>query len=318
MSFAIAFLAMLLERMVGYPRQALDAIGHPVMWMGKLISILEERGNHAALPDQKRRQNGYAMIGLCVAATLLISLIIVSITRSAPFGWIFEILFASTLIAQKELGRAVQAVADGLRNSLDEGREAVSHIVGRDPDDLDEDGVARAAVESLAENASDGIVAPVFFLMLFGLPGVAVYKMINTADSMVGHRNDRFKDFGYASAKLDDWANYVPARISAFMFTIAAYFKNNFDAKAAWRSAQRDAKWHKSPNAGWPEAAMGGAIGARLGGPRDYDGETLNLAHMGEGKEQVDADDIDRALSLYWFALTLMLGTLLVLAAFFN
>ncbi|AVX05649.1 adenosylcobinamide-phosphate synthase [Maritalea myrionectae] len=318
MSFAIAFLAMLLERMVGYPRQLLDAIGHPVMWMGKLITILEERGNHPELPDQRRRQNGYAMIGLALAVTLLISLIIIAITRSAPFGWIFEIFFAGTLIAQKELGRAVKAVAEGLRSSLDEGREAVSHIVGRDPDDLNEDGVARGAVESLAENASDGVVAPIFYLMLFGLPGIALYKMINTADSMVGHKNERFKDFGYASAKLDDWANFVPARITAFFFTVAAKFKEGFDAKAAWRSAQRDAKWHKSPNAGWPEAAMGGALGVKLGGPRDYDGETVKLAYMGEGKEQVDADDIDRAVTLYWFALTLILGTLLVLAAFFN
>lgn len=318
MSFAIAFLAMLLERMVGYPRQVLDAIGHPVMWMGKLITILEKRGNHPDLPDHRRRQNGYAMIGLALVATLLISLIVISITRSAPFGWVFEIIFASTLIAQKELGRAVKAVGEGLRSSLDEGREAVSHIVGRDPEHLDEDGVARGAVESLAENASDGIVAPIFYLMLFGLPGIALYKMINTADSMVGHKNERFKDFGYASAKLDDWANYVPARITAMFFTIAAKFKAGFDAKAAWRSAQRDAKWHKSPNAGWPEAAMAGAIGVKLGGPRDYDGETVELAYMGEGKEHVDADDIDRALSLYWFALTLMLGTLLVLAAFFN
>jgi len=317
-SAVLAFAATLLERFIGYPRPVLDAVGHPVMWMGKLIERLERSANNLTLGAVRRRRNGFVMLAILLAATAFVSLSIVLVLRDVPFGWAIEIFLASTLIAQKELGHAVKAVADGLRESLTQGRHAVSHIVGRDPETLDEDGVARAAVESLAENTSDGIIAPIFYLLFFGLPGVALYKAINTADSMVGHKNERFMDFGYASAKLDDIVNFIPARLAAAIFALTARFTPDMDGKAAWRSARRDAKEHRSPNAGWPEAAMGGAIGVKLGGARDYDGETVELATMGEGKDLVDATDIDRALRLYGLGLTMTLATLFVLAIVFG
>lgn len=317
-SAVLAFAATLLERFIGYPRPVLNAVGHPVMWMGKLIEILEQNANNPTISAARRRRNGFVMLAILLATTAFISLLIVWTLRDIPFGWAVEIFLASTLIAQKELGMAVKSVADGLRESLTQGRHAVSHIVGRDPEQLDEDGVARAAVESLAENTSDGIIAPIFYLLLFGLPGVALYKAINTADSMVGHKNERFADFGFASAKLDDLANFVPARLSALIFAITARFTSDMDHNAAWRSARRDAKNHRSPNAGWPEAAMAGAIGVKLGGARDYDGETVELATMGEGKDVIEPEDIDRALKLYSNSLWATLAALFVLALIFG
>jgi len=315
-SAVLAFAATFLERFIGYPRPVLNVIGHPVMWMGKLIEMLEKRANNTALSSVRRRRNGFVMLAILLAATAFVALAIKLALRDIPFGWAAEIFIASTLIAQKELGQAVRAVADGLRDSLAEGRRAVAHIVGRDPEQLDEDGVARAAVESLAENTSDGIIAPIFYLLLFGLPGVAIYKAINTADSMVGHKNERFMDFGFASAKLDDIANFIPARLTAVIFSLTARFTPDMDGNAAWRSAQRDAKYHRSPNAGWPEAAMAGAIGVKLGGARAYDGETVDLATMGEGKDFIEAADVDRALKLYNSSLWVTLAALFVLALF--
>lgn len=317
-SAVLAFAATLLERFIGYPRPVLNAVGHPVMWMGKFIEILEQNANNPAISAARRRRNGFVMLAILLATTAFISLLIVWTLRDIPFGWAVEIFLASTLIAQKELGMAVKSVADGLRESLTQGRHAVSHIVGRDPEQLDEDGVARAAVESLAENTSDGIIAPIFYLLLFGLPGVALYKAINTADSMVGHKNERFADFGFASAKLDDLANFIPARLSALIFTLTARLTSGMDHKAAWRSAKRDASQHRSPNAGWPEAAMAGAIGVKLGGARDYDGETVELATMGEGKDIIEPEDIDRALRLYSNSLWATLAVLFVLALIFG
>ncbi len=317
-SAILAFAATLLERFVGYPRPVLNMVGHPVMWMGKLIETLEQRGNDPVLSKTRRRRNGYIMLAVLIAVTLVITIFVTALLPSGPLGWAIKIFLASTLIAQKELGRAVGAVAEELRSSLSEGREAVSHIVGRDAQELSEDGVVRGAVESLAENTSDGIIAPIFYLLLFGLPGIAVYKAINTADSMVGHKNERFSAFGFASAKLDDLANFIPARLTALLFAATARFTNQMDAKAAWRSAKRDAKYHRSPNAGWPEAALAGAIGIKLGGTRHYDGETIELATMGEGKDTLEPDDIDRALKLYGRMLTLTLAILLVLALVFG
>ncbi|MFT6656890.1 adenosylcobinamide-phosphate synthase CbiB [Maritalea sp.] len=317
-SAVLAFAATLLERFIGYPRPVLNAVGHPVMWMGKLIEVLENNANNPALSPARRRRNGFAMLAILVAVTAFVSLSIIVVLRDIPFGWAIEIFLASTLIAQKELGQAVKSVAEGLRENLTQGRHAVAHIVGRDPEQLDADGVARAAVESLAENTSDGIIAPILYLLLFGLPGVAIYKAINTADSMVGHKNERFMDFGFASAKLDDFANFIPARLTAGIFALTAYFTPDMDGKAAWRSALRDAKLHRSPNAGWPEAAMAGALGVKLGGARDYDGETVDLAIMGEGKDFLEPDDISRALKLYALSLTATLGVLFVLALMFG
>jgi adenosylcobinamide-phosphate synthase len=240
--------------------------------------------------------------------------------RSIPLGWVVEILLATPFLAQKELGRAVRAVADALGVSLDAGREAVSHIVGRDPQALDEAGVARAAIETLAESTSDGVVAPWFWLVLLGLPGIALYKAINTADSMIGHLNERYRDYGWAAARLDDLVNWLPARLTAVLITTACFFTDHASPGKAWAAARRDASKHASPNSGWPEASFAGALGFALGGPRSYAGELVDLPTFGEGKSALVASDILRALVLYRSTLNVLLGLsvvigLLVLAA---
>lgn len=276
--------------------------------MGALIGALETRLNDADKTPATRRRNGILMLALLILFTLVPTLAIVWALQTLPFGWLVEAVLASAFLAQKELGRAVRSVALALAQSLAAGRQAVAGIVGRDPQALDEAGVARAAIESLAENASDGVIAPLFWLLIFGLPGIAVYKAINTADSMVGHRNARYRDFGRASARLDDLVNWIPARISALLFALASIGNKGASPRGAGAAARRDAKKHTSPNAGWPEAALAGALGFALGGPRAYGGERLDLAQMGTGRADLGPADILRALDLYTAMLSLTLG----------
>jgi adenosylcobinamide-phosphate synthase len=303
-------LALLVERVVGYPRPLLSRIGHPVIWMGTLIAWLEARLNAGA----GRRRKGILMLLLLLAAVAAIAVPLAILLRLVPFGWLLEAALATTLLAQKELGRAVASVAAALAHSLEAGRRQVSQIVGRDPERLDEAGVARAAIESLAESASDGVVAPLFWLVLGGLPGIALYKAINTADSMVGHRSERYRDFGWASARLDDLVNWVPARLTALLLAGAAFWVKKADPEKAWSTALRDARKHASPNAGWPEAALAGALDYSLGGSRSYDGQTVELPALGAGRRDLDAADIRKALELYSMMLNLALGVTLALA----
>lgn len=308
MAWLLAPLALLIERIMGYPSRLFRLVGHPVTWVGGLITWLEARLNHAG----NRRLKGTVMLLLVLLTGLAIALLIVAVTRRFPFGWVLEALIASSLLAQKELGRAVKAVADTLTVSLDSGRSAVSHIVGRDPDTLDEAGVARAAIESLAESSSDGVVAPLFWLLVGGLPGIVLYKVANTADSMVGHRTERYLEFGWASARFDDLLNWIPARLTALLVAGAAFFVRRADPEAAWSTALRDARKHASPNAGWPEAAFAGALGFELGGPRAYAGEIHDLPRFGDGKASLTALDILKSLELYWSAMNLLLGLAVV------
>lgn len=308
MAWLLAPLALLIERVMGYPPRLFRLVGHPVTWVGGLITWLEARLNHAG----NRRLKGTVMLLLVLLTGLAIALLIVAVTRRFPFGWVLEALIASSLLAQKELGRAVKAVADTLAVSLDSGRSAVSHIVGRDPDTLDEAGVARAAIESLAESSSDGVVAPLFWLLVGGLPGIVLYKVANTADSMVGHRTERYLEFGWASARFDDLLNWIPARLTALLVAGAAFFVRRADPEAAWSTALRDARKHASPNAGWPEAAFAGALGFELGGPRAYAGEIHDLPRFGDGKASLTALDILKSLELYWSAMNLLLGLAVV------
>jgi adenosylcobinamide-phosphate synthase len=309
MAWLLAPLALLIERLVGYPPAVFRLIGHPVTWMGALISWLEPRLNQGA----SRRARGVAMLLLVLLTGLAAALLVIAVTRRIPFGWVFEALLASTLLAQKELGRAVKAVADGLNLSLQSGRRAVSQIVGRDPDALDEPGVAKAAIESLAESTSDGVVAPLFWLLVGGLPGIVLYKAANTADSMVGHRNERYAEFGWASARFDDLLNWIPARLTALLVAGAAFLVRPADPEHAWSTALRDARKHASPNAGWPEAAFAGALGFTLGGPRAYDGQVHDLPAFGDGRADLTALDILKSLELYWMAMNLLLGIAIVL-----
>ncbi|WP_297103993.1 adenosylcobinamide-phosphate synthase CbiB [uncultured Devosia sp.] len=304
----ISPLALALERQLGYPQRLSATIGHPVVWFGKLISFCEERLNTTSRTAAQRKLAGIVALCLLLLSVLIVTVGIRTILSWIPLGWLLEMLLATTLLAQKELGRAVEAVSEALRSSLAAGRDAVSHVVGRDPQSLDEAGVARAAVETLAESTSDGVVAPWLFLLLFGLPGIAVYKAVNTADSMIGHLDDRYRHYGWAAARLDDALNWVPARLTAVLVTIACFFTPGASPGRAWETARRDAAKHASPNAGWPEAAFAGALNFQLGGPRHYDGELVDLPAFGSGKAGLGASDIMLALLLYRRTLGVLLG----------
>ncbi|UXN73733.1 adenosylcobinamide-phosphate synthase CbiB [Devosia sp. A8/3-2] len=301
-------LALLLERFVGYPQFLTARIGHPVMWFGWLIAYMEQRTNTTDRTASQRKLAGVVSLALLLLVALAAALLVQKITRSMPLGWLLEVLLATPFLAQKELGRAVEAVADALGISLVAGREAVSQIVGRDPQTLDEAGVSRAAIETLAESTSDGVVAPWFWLVLLGLPGIVLYKAINTADSMIGHLNERYRDYGWAAARLDDVVNFIPARLSAVLVTIACFFIPDASPSRARGAARQDARRHKSPNSGWPEAAFAGALGFSLGGPRHYDGELVDLPMMGNGDRRLGRYHITRALTLYRMVLNVLLG----------
>jgi adenosylcobinamide-phosphate synthase len=303
-------IALIIERLFGYPDALVRRIGHPVIWMGALIARLDTALNQGA----SRRARGIVAQFILLAVTGLAAAAIVWLCRQLPFGWLLEALLASTLLAQKSLADAVAAVSTGLRRSLAEGRTAVSHIVGRDPEALDEPGVARAAIESLAESTSDAVIAPLFWLVLFGLPGIALYKAANTADSMIGHKTEHHREFGWAAARFDDLVNLIPARLTALLIAAAARFTPSASASAALSTALRDAKKHESPNAGWPEAAFAGALGLKLGGPRCYAGETIDLPAFGIGRSDLGPADIERALGLYRMVLNLTLAATVVVA----
>ncbi len=293
----------MLEALFGYPAPLYRAAGHPVTWMGAWLGWLEKQLNRPGMGFAARRVLG----ALALAAYLApVALVCLAATRLlAPLGALgFAVLalMAASLPAQRSLHAHVRAVGDGLDKGLYEGRRTVAMIVGRNPDVLDAAGVARAAIESLAENFSDGVVAPVFWTALGGLAGGALYKAVNTADSMIGHRDERHAAFGSTAARLDDLVNLPASRLAALWLVLAASLTPGASPFKAARAVWRDASKHRSPNAGWPEAAMAGALGLRLAGPRIY-GETLvDDAFMGEGRGEATATDIRRALGLYRLA----------------
>jgi adenosylcobinamide-phosphate synthase len=297
---ALALAALALEAAAGYPAPLYRAIGHPVTWMGAWLTALEIRLNRSGQPFAWRRAAGVVALLLYLAPVALVAgLASRFLCARGLAGFIALALLSASLPAQRSLHDHVAAVADGLDKSLDEGRRAVAMIVGRNPQALDEAGVARAALESLAENFSDGIVAPLLWIALGGLAGGALYKAINTADSMIGHRNERYLAFGWAAARLDDLVNLPASRLAALWLILAAAALPGASPRQAARAVSRDASRHRSPNAGWPEAAMAGALGLALAGPRVY-GETLvEDAFMGAGRREAGAADIGRGLALY-------------------
>jgi adenosylcobinamide-phosphate synthase len=305
-TFSIALVALLLERLVGYPKHLLQQIGHPVEWMGRLISALDRTLNSAGSSKWLRQLKGVLALLVLIVSVAAVTVPLSFACRSFEGGWVIEALLAVPFLAQVDLRRYVGAVAEGLDIGLEQGRAAVSHIVGRDPSALDESGVARAALESLAENTSDAIVAPLFWLALFGLPGVAIYKAINTADSMIGHKNERYFHFGWAAARLDDLVNLPCSRLTAFLIAAAASLTSPSRGAGAFEVMMSDAKRHFSPNAGWPEAAMAGALEVRLGGPRYYQGVRVDLSWIGQGRELLAASDIREGLKLQGRTLTLL------------
>jgi adenosylcobinamide-phosphate synthase len=289
----LALSALILEAAVGYPGFVYRAIGHPVTWAGALLAWLETRLNRADSPAGQRRALGALTLLILMTATVAGAVVL----HLAGIGIL--ILAAATLPAQRSLHDHVRAVAIALdTGGLDAGRLAVAKIVGRNPASLDAPGVARAAIESLAENFSDGVVAPAFWMSVAGLPGGAAYKAINTADSMIGHRTERYAAFGWAAARVDDLVNLPASRLSASLLILAAAVTGE-SPRGAVQAVYRDASRPRSPNAGWPEAAMAGALGFSLAGPRVYGDTRVDDAFMGNGRRDATAADITRALRLY-------------------
>lgn len=311
--------ALLLEAALGYPRPLYSAIRHPVVWMGALIARLDRGLNRDTLSFAQRKARGVlALALLLLACGVPAALVQAALLAALPLALAVPLLavLAATLPAQRSLHEHVAAVAEGLeRDGLEGGRAAVAMIVGRNPATLDEAGVSRAAIESLAENFSDGVVAPAFWCGVAGLPGAVLYKAINTADSMIGHRTPRHAAFGWAAARLDDGVNLPASRLAALWLVLAAASMPGTDARGAWRAVRRDARHHRSPNAGWPEAAMAGALGLRLAGPRVYGTTRVEDGWMGDGRAGAGPADLRRALALYRRACVLQGGVVVLLAA---
>jgi adenosylcobinamide-phosphate synthase len=311
MPIALALIAMLIELCFGYPEWLFRAIGHPASWMGRLIDGLDRLLNSATAAPKARRFAGMIALLLILLIVAAIAVVVQHELLRLRFGFLLVALLAASLIAQRSLRRHVADFADALdKGGLAAGRAAVARIVGRDPGSLDTAGVARAAIESLAENFSDAVVAPVIWLVIGGLPGVALYKAINTADSMIGHRTARHEAFGWAVARLDDLVNLPASRLSALLLIAASALSGKGSAAAAWRAVRRDASRHRSPNAGYPEAAMAGALDLSLAGPRVYGARRVADAFMGDGRTDANAADIRRALALFRWADALLIACL--------
>lgn len=301
----LALLAAVIEAVAGYPEAIYRAIGHPVTWIGRLIAWCDRTWNSEEASFETRRLGGVATVVLLLGVSIGVGLLLTCILPHV----VLVAILASALLAQRSLDTHVAAVAEALeKEGIDAGRRAVSMIVGRDTAQLDEAAVSRAAIESLAENFSDGVVAPLFWMVVAGLPGALAYKAINTADSMIGHKSDRHLAFGWAAARLDDLVNLPASRLAALWLALAGLSCRA--VAIVWRDANR----HDSPNAGWPEAAMAGALGLRLNGPRIYDGEMTDHPWVGEGRTEATAADIRAALRLYRFACALELIPVAILA----
>ncbi|MCA0996221.1 adenosylcobinamide-phosphate synthase CbiB [Alloyangia pacifica] len=295
MSFALMMLGgMALDLLLGWPGWLYARIGHPVTWLGHAITALERRWNHGARP--RRLALGALAVALIVALAVLPALAIQSALPDSLAGSLIGAALAWPLIAMRAMHAHVAAVATPLaRGDLAAARAAVAMIVGRDPAQLDAAGIARAATESLAENTSDGIIAPLFWGAIAGLPGIAGYKAINTLDSMIGHRNERFEAFGKAAARLDDVVNWLPARLTGALFAIASGRHALRGLRVMWRDAPK----HRSPNAGWPEGAMAAALNIRLSGPRVYGTRVAKEPWLNGSAPDPAAGDLTRALRLY-------------------
>jgi adenosylcobinamide-phosphate synthase len=297
----ILIVACGIEAVLAYPAPVFRAIGHPVSWIGAMIAALDSALNRPDYSFATRRFAGVATVLLLLAASLGAGVVLELAAGAIPYlGPALAVLIVAALIAGGNLDQHVRAVATALRaEGVTGARHSISQIVGRDPETLDEAAICRAAIESLAENASDGVTAPALWYLIGGLPGMIGYKAINTADSMIGHLTERHRAFGWAAARLDDLVNLPASRLTGLMFIAAAAVVPGTSASSAWRAYRRDARHHRSPNAGWPEAAMAGALGLRLAGPRSYGGVVVDDHWMGDGRAEATPSDIDRALMIY-------------------
>jgi len=291
---ATAVLALMLDAAMGWPQSLYRRIGHPVGAFARIIAAMERRWNDHSRPEGERRIAGVVTVLILLSAVGGASYVLqnLCVAFAGAWAWPLIALLAWPGLAQRSLHEHVRPVAEALeRQDLAGARAAVGMIVGRDTAALDETGVARAAIESLAESFCDGVVAPLFWLLLLGLPGLWAYKAINTADSMIGHREQRWRAYGWAAARSDDAMNLLPARLSGLLICLCG--------GGGWRILWRDAPKHASPNAGWPEAAMAGALGLRLAGPIAYDGVVLDKRWIGEGSRPAGAKDIRSGLGIY-------------------
>jgi adenosylcobinamide-phosphate synthase len=307
LTFPLAMLiALAIDAAIGWPDAVYRRIGHPVTWIGALITRLEQRLNRAG----PARRNGVITCAVVVASAVLPAAALSLALPTGPLGALIMGVLAWPLVAARSMYSHVADVARPLQaNDLPAARHAVSMIVGRDPAQLDSPAVARAALESLGENTSDGIIAPLFWGMILGLPGIAAYKAINTLDSMIGHKTPRYLHFGWFSARLDDWVNLIPARLTGLLFALASP-----SPRRSLAVMLRDARAHRSPNAGWPEAALAGALNIRLSGPRIYENHINNEPWLNASAPDPKPKDITYGLRLYIRALALMAGIMAALA----
>lgn len=296
----LLLLALALDAAIGGRPGPLGRVPHPVRLIGALIERLERRLNLPDRRDGERRLRGALAVLAVLVVCAGLGWALAAAARHVPVLLAAELLLLVSLLAQRSLFDHVRAVARSLGSGgIEAGRNAVGHIVGRDVRSLDEAGVARAAIESCAENFGDGVVAPVFWYLVAGLPGLLAYKAANTLDSMIGHRSERYRAFGWAAARLDDLLNLVPARLSGVLLCAAAALLPGASGRRALATLLRDGRRHRSPNAGWPEAAAAGALGLRLGGPRRYGNDVADDPWLGGGSAEASARDIDRMLRLY-------------------
>ena len=301
--FAILVFALLLDAVVGDPPVLWERVPHPVRLFGWLIEWLEDTFSDATLPERVQRMNGWFAAILLLAISACVGAVLTLLLAFTGLEIFLEAVLVAVLLAGRDLYDHVARVATALaEDGIRAGRDEVASIVGRDVDRLDEAGVSGAAIESMAEGFCDGVVAPALWYGFFGLPGLLAYKALNTADSMIGHMSEPYRDFGRAAAKLDDWANFVPARLAGLLFVGAARVLPGANPRAAYATMRRDAPRHRSPNAGWTEAAVAGALGISIAGPRRYGGELRDDAWMGEGRRELTHGDIRQALRLYLHA----------------
>src|SRR3954447_5854846 len=305
-----------IDAVLGEMRLFFAVVPHPIVLAGRAIGFFERKLNRPHRSERSRRERGIVTVIVLVGAAAGLGAVLHWLCSQGFLGASIEALAIGILLSQRSLFQHVAAVAAALQfGGLPAGRAAVRHIVGRDPASLDAPGVARAAIESLAENFSDGVVAPIFWYLLFGLPGLFAYKMANTHDSMIGHKNERYRAFGWAAARFDDIVNLVPARLSGVLLILAAMFAGDALPGPALRIMLRDGGKHHSPNAGWPEAAMAGALGLALAGPRQYGETVVQDAWMGEGgRREATFGDIRQALRILAAACGIQAGLIATLA----
>ncbi|MBV1868360.1 MAG: adenosylcobinamide-phosphate synthase CbiB [Marinosulfonomonas sp.] len=301
MSHATILLAALfLDALLGEPKWIWDRLTHPAILMGRAVGGLDAWLNKG----RNKRLKGVFATALLSGVALVIGMLLAALP-----GDVIELIAATILLAHRSLADHVRAVAKAVRISTAEGRKAVARIVGRDTGEMTDNAIARATIESGAENFSDGVIAPAFWFLVAGLPGLLTYKIINTADSMIGYKTPRHAEFGWAAARLDDLVNWIPARLTALLIALAHFHWPD------WRNLRADARKHRSPNAGWPEAAMAGVLDVALAGPRSYHGTAQELPFVNpKGRHTIAANEIDACVWALWRSWVLTIGLVLLLA----